>query len=174
MNKGFTLIEIMVSLFILTAGMTGILSLFLTGSAISQYSVNSIEASSLLDDVLADLAANYKTKYFLPDNQVQGYPAKYEEINSGNLDNIDNAKIPPGWAGTVGELMHPTLDYPETASNTGLLRKGITYSIYYRPLPNTRNFLTKEIQCVLAEVVVKWRSKGKQEYIVGHQVVFIK
>ncbi|MCD4656990.1 MAG: prepilin-type N-terminal cleavage/methylation domain-containing protein [Planctomycetes bacterium] len=174
MNKGFTLIEIMVSLFILTAGMTGILSLFLTGSAISQYSVNSIEAASLLDEVLADLAANYKSKYFLPNNQIQGYPAKYEELNSGNVDNMDIALIPQGWAGTSGELMHPTFDYPETASRTGLLRKGMTYSIYYRPLPNTRNFLTKEIQCVLAEVSVKWRSKGKEEYIVGHQVVFIK
>ena len=174
MNKGFTLIEIMISMFILTAGMAGILALFFTGSAISQYSVNSIEAASLLDEVLADLSVNYKTKYYLPPNQVQGYPEQYAELNNGMFEDIDNAKIPEGWAGTAGETINPMADYAETASKTGLMRKGMTYAIYYRPLPNTRNFLTDEIQCVMAEVVVKWRSKGDPVFLYGHQVVYIR
>ncbi len=174
MKTGFTLIEIMIAMFILTLGMVGVLSLLLTGSGIGVQSIDTTEASLLLDGVLTDLSANYFTKYYLSKGITKGYPALLEKENGGRIpSNPFNIKIPQGWAGTAGDVDYP--EAPETISrnSTGLLKYGMSYIIYYSPLPNTENFLTNEPQCVLAEVIVYWIRQGRVFEMKGEQVVFI-
>lgn len=174
LNKGFTLIEIMVAMFVLTVGMLGVLALFLAGSAMGQDAVDMTEAATLLDSLLSDIAANYQVKYALPSGYTRGYPKAYLDANNGKVpENPFAARIPEGWAGTAGDANHPGFSNSTNRNQTGLLRNGVTYVIYYVPLPNTRHFYTNEIQCVLAEVTIYWLRQGQVFELDGEQVVYI-
>ncbi len=172
-NVGFTLLEIMVAMMILTLGMVGVLGMLLTSSGIGQQSIDTTEASLLMDAVLTDLAVNYSLKYYLAQGETSGYPLEYLKANDGAIpDNPFYAKIPDGWAGTSGDINFPGTEDNRIGTNTGLLKNGYTYTIYYVPLPNTQNFITKNPQCMLAEVTVYWIRQGRVFEMTGEQIIY--
>jgi prepilin-type N-terminal cleavage/methylation domain-containing protein len=145
-RQGFTLIEILMALTILLAGVVGIYAVFAVGLVSHKRAVDNVIAANLAASVFEDIAANYHVYYY--DSTGNGRPDLSEDTNMSGVDD---------WFEMEGGRMRYPIPY----------RRGYLYTVRYERSPEAP-------QTLFVTVRVYWEQAGTERAEVFQRSVFIK
>ena len=146
-NRGFTLLEILMSFTILLLGVVGVYAVFSVGLVAHKRAVDNTNASNLAGSLFDDIAANYDVWYY--DRNFNGVPDLAEDRNNNQVDD---------WFEVQG---NGRLRYPIPTLN------GYTYKVKYE----RSDIVDQEL---FVTVQVFWRQQGDAKAATFQRSIFLK
>jgi prepilin-type N-terminal cleavage/methylation domain-containing protein len=153
-RRGFTLIEILMSLTILLIGIVGVFAIFSVGLVNHKRAVDNTTAGILAGSVFDDIGANYDVYYY--DRNRNGRPDKSEDRNSNGTDDWFEPT-------SSGRLPDP-IPY----------RRGYRYEVRYQRGADPEITDPPSLNELFVTVSVYWEAQGAERAETFHRTVFIK